>query len=450
MLHIENSEVKKHILEGYFGLEKESLRVLENGTFSHTPHPFPEDEHIVKDFCENQTEINTSVHSGAKAAVEELEYHNGRIYKELQSLPVKEYLWPFSNPPYIENERDIPVAVFEGAQASKSAYRDYLSEKYGRYKMAFSGIHVNYSFSEDLLRADYDLQNRLSGKNGQFEEKKPSEKGNDSIEKRYDDFQDYKNRVYLNLAEKMALYGWILVAATAASPVLDSSFVEKGIYDRDIFSGMASVRCSEMGYWNEFTPVLHYENIDAYAESIRSYVDKGLLKAPSELYYPIRLKPKGENNLERLQSLGVDHIELRMFDLNPLAEAGVDERDIVFAQLLMVWLASTSEGTVSQKDQINAVQNFKNAARYDLKTVKIVTSEGESRSVAHTALTVIKKMQDFYEETGLNVKAVLDYQYEKFVDAENRYAWKIRKQFSDGFVKKALAYAKERQEKKYV
>lgn len=438
MLHIENNNVKKHILEGNFGLEKESLRVLENGTFAHTPHPFPEDEHIVKDFCENQTEINTAVHSSPEEAVEELTFHNERIYEKLQSLPVKEYLWPFSNPPYIENERDIPVAVFEGVQASKSAYRDYLSEKYGRYKMAFCGIHVNYSFSEDLLRADYELQNQLSGKS------------NNGIEKRRYDFQDYKNQVYLNLAEKLALYGWILVAATAASPVLDSSFVEKGIYDRDVFSGMASVRCSEMGYWNEFTPVLHYENIDAYAKSIRSYVDKGLLKAPSELYYPIRLKPKGENNLERLQSLGVDHIELRMFDLNPLAESGVDERDLVFAQLLMVWLASTPEGNFSQKDQINAVQNFKNAARYDLKTVKIVTPEGESRSVAHTALTVIKKMQDFYEETGLDVKAVLDYQYEKFVDAGNRYAWKIRKQFSDGFVKKALVYAKERQEKKHV
>lgn len=57
MLHIENAYIKNHILDGNFGLEKESLRVLENGTFSHTLHPLPEDEHIVKDFCENQTEI---------------------------------------------------------------------------------------------------------------------------------------------------------------------------------------------------------------------------------------------------------------------------------------------------------------------------------------------------------------------------------------------------------
>lgn len=61
-----------------------------------------------------------------------------------------------------------------------------------------------------------------------------------------------------------------------------------------------------------------------------------------------------------------------MFDLNPLTEAGVDERDIVFAQLLPVWLAALPKRPFTKKDQVQAVQNFKNAAHYDLKTVKIV------------------------------------------------------------------------------
>lgn len=271
MLHIENYDVKKHILEGNFGLEKESLRIKKDGALSHSPHPFPDDTHIVKDFCENQTEINTSVHTSAKGAVEELEFHNRRIYERLESLPEREYLWLFSNPPYIENESDIPVAVFEGIEVSKTAYREYLSAKYGRYKMTFSGIHVNYSFSEELLEADFLYQKET-------------------------DYQEYKNRFYLELAQKMASYGWLLVAVTAASPLLDSSFVEKGIYDQDVFTGMASVQCGEMGYWNEFAPILDYHTISAYADSIRKYVDMGLLKAASELYYPIRLKPAGENN----------------------------------------------------------------------------------------------------------------------------------------------------------
>ena len=147
MIHIEEEYIKEHILDGCFGLEKESLRVLGDGTFSHTLHPFPEDEPIVKDFCENQTEINTAVHKSIRDAIEELQFHSRRIHEKLQQLPRKEYLWLFSNPPYIENERDIPVALFEGENVSKTAYRDYLSDKYGRYKMTFSGIHVNYSIS---------------------------------------------------------------------------------------------------------------------------------------------------------------------------------------------------------------------------------------------------------------------------------------------------------------
>lgn len=109
--------------------------------------------------------------------------------------------------------------------------------------------------------------------------------------------------------------------------------------------------------------------------SIEKYVKNGLLKAPSELYYPIRLKPAGENNLISLRKNGINHIELRMFDLNPLTGAGIDARDVKFAQLLMVWLATMPSWYVSKKDQVNAVQNFKNAAHYDLKTVKIARTE---------------------------------------------------------------------------
>ncbi|MDE6435815.1 MAG: hypothetical protein K2L07_16515 [Lachnospiraceae bacterium] len=420
MLHIENHDVKKRILEGNFGLEKESLRIKKDGMLSHSPHPFTDDTHIVKDFCENQTEINTSVHTSAKEAIEELEFHNRRIYERLESLPEREYLWPFSNPPYIENESDIPVAVFEGIEVSKTAYREYLSAKYGRYKMTFSGIHVNYSFSEKLLEADFKYQKETN-------------------------YQEYKNRFYLELAQRMAAYGWLLVAVTAASPLLDSSFVEKGIYNQDVFTGMASVRCGEMGYWNEFAPILDYHNISAYADSIRKYVDMGLLRAASELYYPIRLKPAGENNLESLCRNGVNHIELRMFDLNPLVSAGVEEKDIVFAQLLMVWLAATPGQPFSEKDQIQAVQNFKNAARYDLKTVNILTPDGEIYSVAHAALKVIEMMKEFYGGLSLDVDEILQFEYEKFTDADNRYAWKIRKHFGDGYVKKGLELLKERQ-----
>ena len=421
MLHIENQFIKEHLLDGNFGLEKESLRVLSNGHFSHTPHPFPDDPHIVRDFSENQIEINTGVHDSIDGALAELKQHSKRVEETIAALPEKEYLWPFSNPPYIKNELDIPIAQFQGEQAEKTVYREHLSRRYGRYKMTFSGIHFNFSFSEELLKAGYEMDPEAEGLS----------------------LQEYKNRLYLSLAKRLSVYGWILVPITAASPILDSSFMEKGVYDSDIFTGMSSVRCSEMGYWNEFTPIFNYESIDHYADSIQRYVDDGTLMAPSELYYPIRLKTEGINSLPALKEKGASHIELRMFDLNPFAEGGVDPRDIRFAHLMIVWLACAPDESISLNDQVHAVQNFKNAARYDLKTVYMYDETGDSYSFVTASKIIIERMRMFFRPLGIDVNELLDFEYEKFEHAENRYSWRMRKEFGNGFVKKGLAFVTE-------
>ena len=421
MLYADHPKIRELLLRGNFGLEKESLRISGDGFLAHTQDPFPNEKHIVRDFCENQVEINTPVMKSAAEAVQALAEYDRKIQRTLKQLPQREYLWPFSNPPYIRNEADIPVARYYGEQAGKTEYREYLADRYGRYKMTFSGIHVNFSFDETLLRENF----ALSGET---------------------DFDEYRNQLYVVLAEKAAAYGWILTAITAASPLMDSSFVEKGKFDTDTFNGMASTRCSELGYWNYFAPIFNYSNIRAYADSIQHYVDIGLLRFPTELYYPIRLKPRGENKLETLREQGVDHIELRMFDLNPLAPSGIEEKDLSFAQLFLVWLASTPREEFSTKAQVQAVQNFKNAAHYDLKTVKIVPPSGKVCSVAHAALDVLDSMEAFYRDFPEEVHEVLDFQREKFVDAENRYAWKLRHAYDGGFVKKGLALARQRQE----
>lgn len=421
MLHIENHYIREHLTDGCFGLEKENLRIHADGRFSHSPHPFPDDPHIVRDFSENQLEINTGVHTSPEGAAEELLTCTKKVRERLLSLPEKEYLWPFSNPPYIKNELDIPIAQFEGELAEKTAYREHLSKRYGRYKMTFSGIHVNFSFTDSLLEADYQIAARESEKT----------------------FQQYKNELYLSLAKRMSLYGWILVPVTAASPVLDSSFMEKGVYDGNIFTGMASVRCSEMGYWNEFTPIFNYESLEKYADSIQTYVDDGALAAPSELYYPIRLKPNGINSLTSLRENGANHIELRMFDLNPFEEVGLDIRDVKFAHLMLIWLASTPDAPVTLNDQVHAVQNFKNASRFDLKTVYMYDENGDSYSFVTAAKIIIERMRMFFRPLGIDANEILDYEYSKFEDAENRYAWRVRKEFGSSFVKAGLKHMKE-------
>ena len=73
MLDVRETTIRPFALEGNFGLEREALRVTGTGRMALTPHPFPPDHpRIVRDFCENQTEINTGVHPTAAEAVSEL------------------------------------------------------------------------------------------------------------------------------------------------------------------------------------------------------------------------------------------------------------------------------------------------------------------------------------------------------------------------------------------
>ena len=437
MLHIESPGIRSCILQGKFGLEKEGLRVCGDGSMALSSHPFGSNAHITRDFCENQTEINTSAEPSAEGAVHALECYSRQIAQILDRLPEPEYIWPFSNPPYLGREEEIRIARFMGDLAYKTAYREYLSKIYGRRKMTFSGIHINYSFSEELLKKEFSL--RGGGRSRSF-----------------------RDSFYLELAEKASAYGWLLIILTAASPVLDMSYFEAGSdtalqgsargrrKGRDVYSGMASVRCSDLGYWNAFMPVFDYTNLQRYADSIHRYEEEGLLYSVSELYYPVRLKSKGENSLDALKDSGVDHIELRMFDLNPFVSAGLDVRDVQFVQLFLVWLASIPRRRMSPAEQVLAGQNFKNAARFDLETVRIVMPELAREKSAETtaqdaAMYVMEKIREFYmplyPDLPSWVESVLDFEYAKIRDPEKRYAARLRKEFSDTFLEKGMERA---------
>ena len=360
MLDVREPRLRPFALEGNFGLEREALRVTAEGRMALTPHPFPPDHpRIVRDFCENQTEINTRVWPTATEAVEELKEIDATIRAAI--APQGERLWVNSNPPPITDESDVVPARFEGALAGKSAYRDYLAAKYGKRLMAYCGIHFNFSFGERLVAAA----------------------GVD------------RDALYLHVAAQCVKWGWAIVALTAASPA-----------DR-----YASVRCSERGYWNRFVPVLDFSSARAYAKSIAQHIKNGLLAAPSELYYPVRLKPRGPNNLLALAERGVDHIEIRCVDLNPLVGGLVDVRDLEFIHLFMLWCAAQERETLSAEKQAESVAAFKAAARIDCDWTPV----GE----------LLERMDEFFAYSAgwpVSFQRILAYQGEKVYSSERRYA----------------------------
>lgn len=387
--------IKHRMYDGRFGLERETLRVDENNALAQTPHPFGDNPNISRDFCENQVEIITDVADSAHEVAEQLRtFHNYVVQTLLTLESGAEHLWLSSNPPPISGENEIPIAEFTGALRQKSAYRKYLARKYGKKKMLFSGIHCNYSFHDELINEAF----QDSG---------------------FDSLQAYKDAIYLSLAQRLTKYSWLLVYLTAASPVCDDSFVNYA----EIGSKYASMRCSEIGYWNDFVPVLAYDNTFEYAKSLQNYIDSGQIMSISEFYYPIRLKPKGENTIENLVLRGVNHIELRMFDVNPLSDIGIFEQDIEFVQLLIVYLMSLEYVAFGEQEQIDAVSNMKNAALFDDESIFII--DGQRRTNIKTAAgEVLDAMERFFRLANAphRVFCQLEYQREKLQFPEKRYA----------------------------
>ena len=370
--------------QGNFGLERETLRVDAQGNIAQTPHPFGDDQYITRDFCENQIELITPVCRSIQEALSSLQELHTRTEQKLSQL--NEKIWLYSNPPRIQNEQEIPVARFSGEQSFKQNYREALEKRYGKKLMLFSGVHFNFSFSDALLHEWH------TGT---------------------EDFQIFKNNLYLRLYRQLFRHSWLLVLLTAVSPIYDKSLDEDGLSGA-VRSQYASLRNSERGYWNQFIPVLNHENIQAFAESIQEYVTKGLLFSVSELYLPIRLKPRGENTLENLVKTGVDHIELRMFDLNPLFPLGVSQKDLEFAHLFILYSLQLPDEAFTPEQQEQAVKDHQQAALYH-----------PDKKYFGTALQILHDMQAYFQD---NTEACTIIEYQKQKLTGKRLCEQIRKE----------------------
>ena len=215
---------------------------------------------------------------------------------------------------------------------------------------------------------------------------------------------------------------------------MDGSYFDDSAIGKDVVTPFSSARCSEIGYWNEFTPILNYDSLESYVGGIQQYIADGLLKSASELYYPIRLKPLGANSIENLEKTGVNHIEMRMLDLNPLSPVGIFKEDIDFLHILILYLTSLEDEDFSQSEQICAIRNVKQAAKYDDENT-FISFGGEKISVKSAADNVLSNMQKFFKKYNQDkALSIIDYQKNKITDKSKRYVEIIRKNYSKNYV----------------
>lgn len=425
-------EIKKLLLSGDLGLEKENIRVSENGYLAQTPHPFgnkSKHPYIVTDYSESQVEIGTIVCNNPDEVYDQLENLHDIVTTTIAvEQPETEYLWPISNPPLFESEDRIPIAKYDKENKRSEQYREYLGDKYGKKIMLYSGIHYNYSFNNDLIET---LHRELG---------------------RTDELRFIKSEMYMRMAKNCYLYSWFPVFMTAASPIFHSSFLDEGIeVGGGRFLNCASMRNSKYGYWNKRLLTLDYSTLDSYIDSIVKLVQEGELYSTAEFYTPVRLKPKGKYLMKNLRDFGVNHIELRMFDLNPLDKNGMSKADMELIEYFLIFLATKDDFDYTEELQRIAFENHINGAAFEPDSVHIRLN-GKKSTLRQASLDLIEEMEAFYDEMG-SEKALQTLQSAKqrVIDPDKLYSHIVYDQIKNkGYInfgincaKKALAKSNE-------
>ena len=178
---------------------------------------------------------------------------------------------------------------------------------------------------------------------------------------------------------------------------------------------------------------------------MEAYVTEGLLVEARELYYPVRIKPPGKYTSEALREKGVQHIELRMIDVNPFSDEGMDIRDLKFLQLFLIWLSSLGRAHLSDEEQVQAIYNHKSSAQYSWTIARIGLPGKGTRSLKECVEEVLCSMKDFYAHDNKALET-LNYQIRKAENRDLRYAKMVLREYGKNYIEGGLARAKEIQD----
>ncbi|HCP79589.1 MAG TPA: glutamate--cysteine ligase, partial [Pusillimonas sp.] len=142
-----NALLRPHtgILTGILrGIEKEGLRVDEQGKLALTPHPSQlgsalTHPKITTDYAEALLELITETHANIKSLRGEL----CDIHRFVAGKLNNELIWNQSMPPLLPPEADIPIAWYGPSNTGmlKHVYRRGLAERYGKAMQCIAGVH---------------------------------------------------------------------------------------------------------------------------------------------------------------------------------------------------------------------------------------------------------------------------------------------------------------------
>ena len=350
------------------GIERETLRVTEAGSLSLRAHPqalgsaltHPQ---ITTDFCEAQPELVTGVHRSISGLLQELHDIHAFVWQQLRD----ELLWPLSLPCRLPAASDIPLASYGDSHSGrfKRLYRMGLKHRYGSAMQTICGMHYNFSLPEEFwghwvgdVRAD---EATLAGA---------------------------RDDALLGLVRRFLQDEWVLLYLLGASPVFGDELADAAAYGLQPWPGggfyhpgATSLRNSRLGYNASVQEGLQmrYDSLSAYCDSMQAAISEpyapwvelaaaggepvqlgtGRLQIENELYDAIRLKriAPGLRPLTALRRHGVQYLEVRCVDINPLLPLGCDEYGCRLLDLFLLrCLLLPSAGSGDRQDAAHNLQ----------------------------------------------------------------------------------------------
>jgi glutamate--cysteine ligase len=393
-----NPQQSRLLLDGKWGLEKESQRITSSGHLALTDHPavFGNKQthpYITTDFAESQLELITPPHRTMEATFESLQ----TIHTEVIHGLGNELLWPLSMPPRLpRDEADIPIARFDDSPEGreKELYRQGLALRYGKKMQMISGLHYNFSFGDKLL----DLLYRKFGQKSQSK-------------------RQFTDDLYFALARNFLRYRWLLIYLFGASPIADDTYESVIREQLEIIAGCCpdyaaliekeqhyatslrvsrfgySERVSRFGYSNPVSASYHayfndletyirnlrkllstksreYEDLGVFQDGIQVQLNDNILQKESEFYAAIRFKQIAKphkTQLDLLDENGIQYLEVRILDLNPFEKTEISLQQLYFLQVFILLCLFESKEPFTEKEFIQSNQNHHLVALFGRK-----------------------------------------------------------------------------------
>ncbi|QIQ21803.1 glutamate--cysteine ligase [Zophobihabitans entericus] len=388
------SWLEKHhtILQGIQrGLERETLRILPDGTLASTPfpssigsaltHPW-----VTTDFAESMLEFITPVNCNIDYMLTFL-----RDLHRYTSVSIgDELMWPLSMPCFVAKEDDIILAQYGTSNEGrmKTLYREGLKRRYGAMMQTISGVHYNFSLPMAFWQARDGVKNADEGK-------------------------DVISEGYFRLIRNYYRFGWVIPFLFGASPSMCSSFIkdpkkaaefEKMTQGKGYLPYATSLRMSDLGYTNDAQRSLGitFNHLDTYAEGLKRatqlkseefskigvkvdgeyrQLNDNILQIENEFYGPIRPKrvtQPGETPSDALLRGGIEYIEVRALDVNPFSPIGITEEQIRFIDLFLIWCALADAPDMSAAELECAKLNWSRVIMEGRKPDQTISFECDS------------------------------------------------------------------------